>query len=206
MWFADAADVGLGLQLELAAIRMSLLHIDHLPPDAYLAVNASPATIVSPELLGLLTSAPRGRVMLEVTEHALVPSYEELGHALEGLREVGVRLAIDDAGAGFASLKHILNLHPDVIKLDMSLTRGIDADPARRALASALLAFGSEISAEIVAEGIETVAELETLRALGVPYGQGYYLGRPQPPARLVGPGRAGTECHAMHRALSVPG
>lgn len=180
-WFADAASVGLGLELELAAVRAALLQIDRLPPGAYLAINASPATIVSPELQELLLAAPGGRILLELTEHAHVPSYQELSDALAPLRAVGVRLAVDDAGAGFASLQHILNLRPDTIKLDTSLTSGINVDPARRALATALLIFGWDISAEIVAEGIETAEELETLRALGVPYGQGYYLGRPGP-------------------------
>ena len=180
-WFADAASVGLGLELELAAVRAALLQIDRLPPGTYLAINASPATIVSPELQELLLAAPGGRILLELTEHAHVPSYQELSDALAPLRAVGVRLAVDDAGAGFASLQHILNLRPDTIKLDTSLTSGINVDPARRALATALLIFGWDISAEIVAEGIETAEELETLRALGVPYGQGYYLGRPGP-------------------------
>jgi EAL domain-containing protein (putative c-di-GMP-specific phosphodiesterase class I) len=179
-WFADAADAGLTLELELAAICASLHEIDRVPAGAYLAVNASPATIVCPELRELLAAMPHGRIVLELTEHALVPSYTELGHALARLRQLGVRLAVDDAGAGFASLRHILSLQPDLIKLDMSLTRGIDRDPARRALASALLAFGSEIGADLIAEGVETSAELDTLRALGVPYGQGYHLGRPE--------------------------
>lgn len=99
-----------------------------------------------------------------------------------------MRLAVDDAGAGFASLQHILNLRPDIIRLDISLTRGIDDDPARRALATALLAFAAEISAEIVAEGIETSAETATLRALGPRYGQGCCLGRPRPPAHRSAP------------------
>src|SRR5680860_1166800 len=86
---------------------------------------------------------------------------------------------IDDAGAGFASLRHVLGLHPDAVKLDLSLTRDIDRDPVRRALAASLVTFAREIGAAIVAEGIETRAELEALRALGVTHGQGYLLARP---------------------------
>ena len=96
---------------------------------------------------------------------------------------------IDDAGAGFSSFKHILDLGPDVIKLDLSLTRDIDSDPLRRALAASLLAFADEIGATIVAEGIETQAELETLRTLGITHGQGYLLATPAPgpvPERVV--------------------
>jgi len=95
------------------------------------------------------------------------------------LRDRGIRLAIDDAGAGFSSLRHIVRLSPDFIKLDITLTRDIDADPARRALATALISFASEIGATIIAEGIETRSEFETLRALGVAFGQGFYLARP---------------------------
>ena len=117
--------------------------------------------------------------MLELTEHAGIADYNELAEALAPLRESGVRLSVDDAGAGFASLRHILNLRPDIIKLDIGLIRGIDADPARRALASALVGFAAEIGAVIVAEGIETPDELATLCALRVTYGQGYHLARP---------------------------
>jgi EAL domain-containing protein (putative c-di-GMP-specific phosphodiesterase class I) len=121
------------------------------------------------------------RVVLEVTEHAPVSDYGRLNGSLGALRARGVRLAIDDAGSGFSSLQHILRLAPDFIKLDMALTRDVDNDLARRALAAALISFAAEIGAVIVAEGIETRAELETLRELGVRFGQGYYLARPEP-------------------------
>jgi EAL domain-containing protein (putative c-di-GMP-specific phosphodiesterase class I) len=98
-----------------------------------------------------------------------------------------VRLAVDDAGAGFATLQHILRLQPDLIKLDLSLTRDIDKDPVRRALASSLVSFAREINAQLIAEGVETAEELETIRALGIAFGQGYHLARPQPlPLRNV--------------------
>ena len=108
------------------------------------------------------------------------------GTTLRLLREQGARLAIDDAGAGFASLQHIVRLSPDFIKLDITLTRNIDADPVRRALATALISFASEIGADIIAEGIETEAEFQTLRGLGVPFGQGFYFGDPAPLAVLL--------------------
>lgn len=179
MWFAEAARVGLGADLEVAAVRTALAKLDGLPEGAYLSVNVSPESVTSTELHNLLTRLPPGRVMLELTEHSLVPNYEELDKALADLRAAGVRVAVDDAGAGFAGLQHILNLRPDVIKLDKALTLSIDDDPARRALATSLLAFGSEIGADIVAEGIETEAQLAALRALGIRYGQGHLLGRP---------------------------
>ena len=92
---------------------------------------------------------------------------------------LGVRLAIDDTGAGFASLAHILKLAPDLIKLDRELTSGIDRDPVRCAPGAALVSFASRIGAEIIAEGIETASELEVLRGLGIRYGQGFLLCRP---------------------------
>jgi EAL domain-containing protein (putative c-di-GMP-specific phosphodiesterase class I) len=128
--------------------------------------------------------------VIEVTEHVPVEDYDALNAHLEGLRARGTRLAIDDAGAGFASLRHILLLHPDVIKLDVSLTRGVEDDIARRALASAFISFAAEIGATIVAEGIETRTQFETLRRLGVRYGQGWYLARPAPAATIGKSGR----------------
>jgi EAL domain-containing protein (putative c-di-GMP-specific phosphodiesterase class I) len=119
------------------------------------------------------------RVVLELTEHDAVTEYDELGTALDRLRDLGIRVAIDDAGSGYSSLQHILRLRPDIIKLDIALTRGIDADPARRALAEALVSFGREIGALITAEGIETAEQLDTLRRIGARYGQGYHLARP---------------------------
>ena len=110
-----------------------------------------------------------------------VEDYDVLNHSLRRLCEQGVRLAIDDAGAGFASLQHIVRLSPHFIKLDITLTRGIDSDLVRRALATALISFASEIGAAIIAEGIETEAEYDTLCGLGIPYGQGFHFGEPGP-------------------------
>jgi len=121
--------------------------------------------------------------VLELTEHHRIDSYDSVLGAIEGLRRHGVRLAVDDAGAGYAGLHHILRLRPEILKLDMALTRGIDADPARRALATALVHFAAEIDSMIVAEGVETTEELDTLTSLGVQWAQGYLLGRPTPPA-----------------------
>jgi EAL domain-containing protein (putative c-di-GMP-specific phosphodiesterase class I) len=177
-WFAEAEAVGLGRELEAAALRSALAHLDRLPAETYLSLNASPLTAVSPFLKRLLADVGE-RIVVEITEHAPVADYDALREALGELRAQGVRVAIDDAGAGFASLTHILRLMPDLIKLDMVLTRGIDTDDTRRQLASALSSFASGIGAAIVAEGIETKAELDALRELGVPYGQGFLLARP---------------------------
>lgn len=179
-WFAQARDVGLGVELETAAIRSALDQLHRLPSGLYLSLNASPDTMMSAEFRAAVAAAPAERVVLELTEHDSIDDYELFEKTATELRSHGARLAIDDAGAGYSSLRHIINLHPDIIKLDIGLTRGIDGDPARRALGSAMLAFGLDaFDASIVAEGIETEGEFKTLRGLGYQFGQGYYLGRP---------------------------
>lgn len=180
-WFADASEAGLGVELEMAALTAALAALDRLPPGAYLSVNASAEAACSPALASALAGVDLSRVMLEITEHAAVANYDALATALRPLRDGGMRLAVDDAGAGVASLRHILELTPEVIKMDISLTRGIDTSPPRAALAAALASFGAATGAAVLAEGIETTAELATLVGAGVGYGQGYLLGRPGP-------------------------
>jgi EAL domain-containing protein (putative c-di-GMP-specific phosphodiesterase class I) len=180
-WFERAAALGMLTELEMVTVRGALARLGAVRPEAFLSVNVSPSTVASPPFLETLYGVPGERIVLEVTEHARVDDYDALNEALRRLRSRGVRLAIDDAGAGFASLQHIVRLAPDYIKLDMTLTRGIDGDPVRRALATALITFAREIGASIIAEGIETDAEFETLRALGVAFGQGFFLGEPGP-------------------------
>jgi EAL domain-containing protein (putative c-di-GMP-specific phosphodiesterase class I)/CheY-like chemotaxis protein len=179
-WFAEASEVGLRDQLELAAARLALARLSQVPKHAFLSVNLSPETLATSELQHLVAEHPgRERLVLEITEHAPIRDYPILNAAIEGLRELGVRLAIDDAGAGFASLRHILRLAPEFIKLDMSLISGIERDRSQQALAVGLISFADRIGATIVAEGIERVEELNALRTLGVRFGQGYFLGRP---------------------------
>lgn len=179
-WFAEAVVLELGVQLELATIRQAIAMVPRLPEDVYLSVNCSQRAARSAEMLTILAPVAR-RVVVEITEHEAVDDYDELSLALEELRTRGVRVAIDDAGAGFASLRHTLLLAPDIVKVDISLTRAIDQDRGRRALASALISFADEMGMAIVAEGIETEAELRTLRDLGVAFGQGYFLAEPGP-------------------------
>jgi EAL domain-containing protein (putative c-di-GMP-specific phosphodiesterase class I)/AmiR/NasT family two-component response regulator len=179
-WFAEAVALELGVQLELATIRQALKMLPAVPDDAYLSVNCSQAAARSP-LLAQTLGAVAGRMVIEITEHEPVDDYVALSEALAPLRARGVRVAIDDAGAGYASLRHTLQLSPDIIKVDISLTRDIDADRGRRALASALISFADEMGMTIVAEGIESDAELRTLQELGVRYGQGFYLAEPAP-------------------------
>lgn len=176
IWFAEAHAMGVGLELEVASVKKALRALPLLAGDITLCVNAGPEAIVSEQVRDLLTACDSRRVVMELTEEAKVDDYARLSDALSGLSLLGVRLAIDDTGAGFASFAHILKLAPDIIKLDRELTSGIDHDPVRAALATALVSFAAQLGAEIIAEGIETAAELEVLRNLGIRYGQGYFL------------------------------
>jgi EAL domain-containing protein (putative c-di-GMP-specific phosphodiesterase class I)/DNA-binding NarL/FixJ family response regulator len=180
-WFAEAHEVGLGPELELFAIHLACERSHALPDDVFMAVNVSPVTAERPDLLGLLAGCHVDHVVLEVTEHARVEDYPRFRVAIARVRELGASLAVDDAGAGFASLRHILELDAELIKLDGSLTRSLEADPRRRSLASALIEFGRESGASVLAEHIESEMQLIELRRLGIEYGQGYHLGRPAP-------------------------
>jgi EAL domain-containing protein (putative c-di-GMP-specific phosphodiesterase class I)/CheY-like chemotaxis protein len=183
--FEGALEVGLALDLEVACLDAALSFIDQLPSGISLAINVSPETIVSREFYERLR--PLGpQAVVELTEHAVVEDYDELADMIGWLRKSDVRFAVDDAGAGFASLRHILRLNPDIIKLDIQLTTGIDSDGARQALASAMVAFATGVGAAIIAEGIETQRELEKLVELGVKFGQGFYLAHPAPVTRIA--------------------
>ena len=180
-WFADAASVGRGVELELCAIRGALDGLQELPPDAFLSLNASARTIVGGGLATIIGSALAPRIVVELTEHEQVTDYDALLGAIAELRDLGAQIAVDDAGTGFAGLQQIVRLGPDIIKLDRFLIEGVDHDAVRQALVAAMVAFSSSIGATLLGEGIETIDELETLRALDVPLGQGYLLGRPAP-------------------------
>ncbi|HJQ72463.1 MAG TPA: EAL domain-containing protein [Actinomycetota bacterium] len=179
-WFAQATAVELGLQLELRAMKEALDGLSRIPDGAFLSINCSHRTAASTELAEQLDGMEK-RIVLEITEHEAIDDYGGLAEALEPLRARGLRVAVDDVGAGYASLRHALQLAPDMVKMDISLTHDIDRDAGRRALAAALISFAAETDMTIVAEGIETAGELHALRQLGVRYGQGFYLARPAP-------------------------
>jgi EAL domain-containing protein (putative c-di-GMP-specific phosphodiesterase class I) len=184
LWFAEAATVGLRPEMELLAVRAAIAQIQLLPPDCYLSINVSPETALTPGLAEAIEGVA-GRIVIEVTEHDAVAHYDELLAALQRVRVAGARIAVDDAGSGYASLQHILRLGPNIIKLDIELTRGVDRDPARRALALALVSFAAEIGATITAEGIESGEQLQALLAVGAAYGQGYHIATPLPVGSL---------------------
>ena len=186
VWFAEAREIGLGVRLELNAILSALDGLRGVAGDFYVALNVSPQTLISGGIDGYIDDIDPRRVVLEITEHSLVDDYGLLNERLGPLREAGVRIAVDDAGAGYASMRHVLAIHPDIIKLDLSLTRGIDSDSPRRALAAALIEFARQTQSRVVAEGVESASELVALQALGVDDVQGYHLARPLEVAALA--------------------
>lgn len=185
VWFAEALFAGRSTSLELYAASRALAAASALPDGVYVAINVSAATALTAELIDLVRNASVP-VVLELTEHTEVHDYPGLLDALRPLRESGVGLAIDDTGSGYSGLAHLVQLQPDCIKLDRSLVHGIEADPAKRALASAVADFGAEIGATVVAEGVETEGELSVVVAAGVRSAQGYLLGRPGSLARSL--------------------
>jgi EAL domain-containing protein (putative c-di-GMP-specific phosphodiesterase class I) len=175
--FAEAHSVGAGDRLELLALEGAAAHLDTIP--GYVSMNVSPATLLTPECLDLLGRLPLDRIVLELSEHDPVEDYDALHAVLRPLRARGMQLSIDDVGAGFSSLRHIVVTRPDVIKLDRSIVSGLDADPVLAKLVQSLVDFGHGCGVRVVAEGVETPAEHAELHALGVDYGQGWLFGRP---------------------------
>lgn len=175
-WFAEAESVGLLEELEIRAIEKGLEALPRLPENVYVSCNVSVSSLCAGRFAEYLQSMPLERVVLEITEHAEIEDYAKVCEVVDSLRSRGLRLAVDDAGAGYASFRHILRLQPDIIKLDISLTRDIDTDVARRALAASLVDFAHEIGSRLTAEGVETEGELRCLEQLGVHKAQGYFL------------------------------
>jgi EAL domain-containing protein (putative c-di-GMP-specific phosphodiesterase class I) len=180
-WFAEAAEVGLGIELELTALQLALGALERLPEPLFLSVNLGPAAILRPDLASILERHPRGRILVEITEHIPTIADANLHARLSEIRAAGARIAIDDVGAGYTSLHHILELAPDAIKLDTALTRRVDAEPRNRALIASLVAFAEQVGMSLIAEGVETAAEARTLQELGVSAVQGFYIARPGP-------------------------
>lgn len=179
--FERAHQTGRGTELETLAARQAISHLPALPDDRYLAVNLSPAVVehAANQVLGAC-GGDLGRLVLEVTETGVVHRYSALRELIAPLRAQGLRLAVDDAGAGYASLRHIIELRPDIIKLDRSLINGVAQDTSRRSAVRAFTGLAEDLNALTVAEGIETIADLNAARDLGVTAGQGYLLGPPR--------------------------
>lgn len=179
-WFDDAEKVGLGMELEMTAVRGALETVGTVPDGIYAAINASPATIMSGALREELETSGAKNLVIEITEHQQVEDFAALASEIKSLKPFA-RIAIDDVGTGYAGLRHLIELQPDILKMDMMLTRDIDSDPARRAITAAMVQFARDIGAKLVAEGIETEEERAVMQELGVDYGQGYLFARPLP-------------------------
>jgi EAL domain-containing protein (putative c-di-GMP-specific phosphodiesterase class I) len=178
--FLDAHAVDLGVELELAVIELALSCRQRLPDGRYLALNVSPAVLEHPGLVAQIERVERSRpLVVELTEHQPVEDYVGLSAQLDQLRALGVRVAVDDVGSGFSSFRHVTHINPDILKLDRTLVCGIDDDPVRQALASAIVAFARDVGATVVSEGIESESELCCLKGLAVGCGQGFHLARP---------------------------
>jgi PAS domain S-box-containing protein len=180
--FAEAQEVGMGEPLEIATLRAAIEAAHHLPPDTWLNLNASPELILSGSRLKDLLVAARRPIVLEITEHAVIADYDAFRSAIERLGPL-VTIAIDDAGAGYSSLHHVLELGPSIVKLDRGIIMGLEADQVRAALVAGMSYFGRSTGIRLIAEGVETEAELTVLRELDIDLAQGYLLGRPAPAA-----------------------
>src|SRR3954466_8703936 len=185
-WFAQAHRCGLGIELEMAAARAQL-EAPHRPLGTRLSINLSPTAMLSVEAEELL-DGDLSHLLLEVTEDELMAEGGQLEERLGELRRRGARLAVDDIGAGYAGLKQVMRLQPDLLKLDLSLVAGVAGDPAKGAMVDALVRYARRIGGDVCAEGVETLEDLETLADLDVTYGQGYVLARPLPPWASVDP------------------
>lgn len=181
--FDEATSVGNGIELELLAVERATDDIGDIP--GYLAINFSPQTILDERCHQLLAALPLERIVLELSEHDRVLDYELLSDTLGPFRAKGLRLAIDDVGAGFSSLRHILLTTPDVIKLDRSIVSGAAGDTVLLTLVRSLVDFAHGADATVVAEGVETREDALVLRDAGVDYGQGWFFARPATAAQL---------------------
>ncbi len=179
-WFALADEFGVRDRLELACLEAAMRFLHERPAGAALTVNLSGPLLLDPRTAALLDrSGSLEGLILELTENSLLEDTPGLHAEISRLLALGVRFAVDDMGAGYSGLRQITTLRPSYLKLDRSLISGIDTDPDRGALVTAMLGYARQTHGHLVAEGVETAAELDALRALGVDLVQGYYLARP---------------------------
>jgi EAL domain-containing protein (putative c-di-GMP-specific phosphodiesterase class I) len=179
-WFAAAERWGLNARLQTRVLRDGIAARRTLPPDTFLTVNLDPHLLADPGVVGVLTGASDlTRFVLELTEHTCPAQRGAVDELLAHVRTAGGMVAMDDAGTGYAGLSRLLDLRPHILKLDRELVTGIDTDPVKSALVEVLGDLTGRMDTWVLAEGIETEAELDTLIRLGVPLGQGWALARP---------------------------
>lgn len=181
--FAEAARQGLGADLEACVLTRALALAADRPDNCFLSVNVDPEHLLVPAVREVFARAPSlGGIVVELTEHRAVENVAALVRELDALRQRGAYVAVDDAGSGYSGLKQLLELRPQIIKLDRALVTGVDGDEAKRALIQMLGELAGRLDAWVLAEGIESASELRALKQLGVPLAQGYYLAKPAPP------------------------
>lgn len=205
-WFAAARRLGLADELEALVVGRALDTRRWLPANCFLTVNVAPDSVASPPVLDVLRGArDLHGVVIELTEQTPIESYAALGPVLDQLRSAGAAIAVDDAGAGYAGLRHLLQLRPSFLKLDRELVVDVDRDEAKRALVEMVGAFADRVDAWVLAEGVERPGELDTLIALGVPLAQGFFLARPAEPWAAVDDRALGQILRAATSAPSCP-
>ena len=178
-WFDEAWAAGVGIPLEVAALRAALRSRGAVR-GGFLAVNLSPEALLSAEVDDELADVDLAGVCLEITEHARILEYGPVRARIAALRAAGATIAVDDLGTGYSGFRHLVELEIDVLKLDRVVVEGIVGDRLRRGVASSIAAFADEVGALVVAEGIESADEAEAVQELGVRCGQGFLLGPPQ--------------------------
>lgn len=178
---AEADEAGLRHRAEMELLAAALRQAGSGLGSNWLSINLSPSVLVErTQEVASLISACDCQVVIELTENERIEDYPAVGAAFERLGR-RVRLSVDDTGSGYASLRHVIALHPHFLKLDRSWITGLDTDETRQALVAGMVAFCRHTNTEMIAEGVETRSELDTLRRLGVRLAQGYLLGRPAP-------------------------
>jgi EAL domain-containing protein (putative c-di-GMP-specific phosphodiesterase class I) len=181
-WFRAATSFGIRDRLEVAAIRSALAELGRVSESAFVALNVSPDTLILLEKEAELDDVEGSRIVLEFAEDtATEAAADEVAEALERAREKGIRIALDDTGSGVVSLRQLLGVNADMIKIDTDITRGIDGDPMKQAMAYSLKSLAERSGATSIAEGVETEGEAEMLASLGIACAQGYLFGRPAP-------------------------
>jgi len=180
-WFSDAKRVGVYSELEFSVHQKAVEQIALLPTDTYVSVNVTEGSLLKREVCALAFGINPARVVLELSEQEIVADYEAVKNALKPLRQMGVRLAVDDAGAGYASFWHILKLEPEIIKIDAKFVQNVDKHSAQKKFVGSMLDYANHVGSIVVAEGVETEEELSTLKDIGINYVQGYLCGKPRP-------------------------
>lgn len=184
-WIDEATAVGLGIELEMECLRRAWERVADAPDGTYLSVNASASAVLSDDFADFFGDDRLDRLVIEITEHERIDNYPRIAARLAVFRGRGARVAIDDTGAGHASLNHVMQLRPEYVKLDRALIQNLGVDPGRRALVRSMVTLTQDLGASLIAEGVETSSELNTLRRLGVRAGQGYFFARPEPRFRV---------------------